>query len=98
MKFVDNEVVVLKLISGEEIITKLSNTTDGLVALKPISIIYQPREDGQTGIGFAPFMPYVDEDKPVMLNADLIFSQGTPDKPLFNEYIRVTTGLQLTTH
>jgi hypothetical protein len=85
---------VFKMISGEELISKVTDRTDvGYVLDSPAVIMMQQTETG-VGVGIAPYMPYATGD--VTLYASAIASEGTPDVKMENEYNRIFgSGIQV---
>jgi hypothetical protein len=56
-----NDIVLIKLISGEEIIgTVEHDATDTVTLANTVSVAYHPTGDGKMSAGFAPHMPYAD--------------------------------------
>lgn len=83
-----NKVKVFKMINGEEIISEVFNYYDGTIELKnPATIMLQPTQSGQMGVGIAPYMPYVSGN--VLLYKNAIASEGEPDQKMVNEYNRI---------
>lgn len=82
------------MISGEELISKVTDRTDvGYVLDSPAVIMMQQTETG-VGVGIAPYMPYATGD--VTLYASAIASEGTPDVKMENEYNRIFgSGIQV---
>ena len=83
-----NKVKVFKLINGEELISEVFNTYEGQYELKnPANIMLQPTQNGQMGVGIAPYMPYANGN--VKLNWSAIASEADPDQSMINEYNRI---------
>ena len=83
-----NKVKVFKLINGEELISEVFNTYEGQYELKnPANIMLQPTQNGQMGVGIAPYMPYANGN--VKLNWTAIASEADPDQSMINEYNRI---------
>lgn len=82
-------VKVFKLISGEEVISEVSSTSDaGWFLEKPATIMLQQNSQGNVSVGIAPYMPYAENQK-VYLHKIAVASDGTPDPNLKNEYNRI---------
>lgn len=83
-----NKVKVFKLINGEELISEVFNTYEGQYELKnPANIMLQPTQNGQMGVGIAPYMPYAAGN--VKLNWTAIASEAEPEQSMINEYNRI---------
>ena len=81
-------VKVFKMINGEELIAKVTQENDQvLVVDKPATIMVQQNEQGQVGVGLAPYMPYVSGK--VFINRSAVASEGTPEIKMENEYSRI---------
>lgn len=87
---------VFKMISGEELISKVTTSNDKEHVLEnPAAIMMQQTKDG-VGVGLAPYMPYASGD--VYLNRSAVASEATPDVKMENEYSRIFgSGIQLVT-
>lgn len=82
------EVILLKLISGEEIIGTVEKEEQGKIYLKnAVSITYHPTEDGKMSAGFAPHMPYA-EGIIILWSYSIAFSANVKEEML-NEYKRI---------
>ncbi len=83
-----NKVKVFKMINGEEIISEVFNHYNDHFELKnPANIMLQPTQNGQMGVGIAPYMPYADGN--VKLYKSAIASEATPEQSMINEYNRI---------
>ena len=74
---------ILKLVSSEEILCSLEETTKdaGYVNIKePISLITVPQEDGQVGLGLAPWMPTSQKREFSILKNHIICIVDPPQK------------------
>jgi hypothetical protein len=86
-----NEIVTLKLVSGEEVIAKLiEEKTDSYVLSKPSILSLS-----QQGVGMAPFFFTVNPDKNVKINKSVVVAIESTDKDFADKYIQATTGIQL---
>lgn len=87
---------VFKLINGEELISKVSNSyaDDSYYTLdRPASIMLQQTQQG-VNVGLAPYMPYANSE--IRLNKSAIASESTPDVQMENEYNRIFgSGIQI---
>lgn len=83
------DVVSIKVITGEEIVTKLVSDTNGnLTVSKPFVLALS-----QEGVGFMPFMLGVDEVSEITLPATAILAHANARKELKDAYIQQTTGI-----
>lgn len=81
-------VKVFRLINGEEIITEIFNEYAGHYDMKnPANIMLQPTQNGQMGVGIAPYMPYATGT--ISLNKSAIAAFAEPDQKMVNEYNRI---------
>jgi hypothetical protein len=79
---------VFKMINGEEIIGDVTAGSDvGYFLENPATIMVQQNEQGQVGVGLAPYMPYV-EGK-VYIYKTAIASEGEPEPKMAKEYNRI---------
>jgi|APCry1669192010_1035390.scaffolds.fasta_scaffold00112_6 hypothetical protein len=86
-----NDVVSLKLSSGDEVIGRFQETTTGKIALKkPCTFMM-----GQQGIGLVPYAFSADEDATLEFGTDFIVVSFKTSKMIADQYIKQTTGLLL---
>ena len=93
-----NDVKVLKLITGEEVIARVSNDLSnggGLVILdKPMVLQSVPGQAGKMGFALVPwFMSGKNEN--ITISIDHIISQDEPKDKTEKNYLSVVTGLTL---
>jgi hypothetical protein len=82
-----NNIMVYKLVTGEEIITSVQNEgADEIRAANPAVIIMQQTANG-VGVGLMPFMPYASGE--ISIRKSALVSSGTPDTKMVNEYNRI---------
>jgi len=88
-----NDVVTLKLVSGEEIIGRLQEKNAESVKIsKPVQIVAS-----QKGIGFAPLCISIDDASIFsFLQIHILFMAPTR-RELEDAYIKSTTGIELAT-
>ena len=77
---------VLKLTSGEEIVSDIVDAGDSYTLGNPVTIVYQKTEKG-LGSGLAPYMPFAQGD--VTLFKTSIAAIAEPGKDMLNEYNRI---------
>jgi len=87
-----NEIKLIRLISGHEVLAKVVDSTPGILVLnQPVALVYQQSGPGQMSVGFAPFMPYAEGDIP--LERAVIAAIATPKDQMNKEYVRATSGI-----
>lgn len=87
-----SDVVLIKLISGEEIIATVVEDTVDTVSLKDtVTIAYHPTGEGKMSAGFAPHMPYA--DGPIILFKNAIAFRSSIKEDMLNEYKRIFGGI-----
>lgn len=86
-----DEILSIKLVSGEEIIGRVrENTSDHITLEKPILMAISER-----GLGFSPVCISIDDASEFKFKqAHILFSAPTR-KELVDQYIKATTGIQL---
>ena len=88
-----NDIVTLKLVSGEEIIGRLEEkTADSVKIAKPVQIVAS-----QKGMGFAPLCISIDDASTFSFLQIHILFMAITRKELEDAYIKATTGIQLAT-
>lgn len=93
------QIRLLKLTSGEEIIGKLVKSEDNHVILSSIrTLIMQPVGPGQVQIGMIPWMAGM-QDGDVRIHRDRILGEPVSDvsKQLEDGYLQQTSGIQIAT-
>lgn len=84
---------IFKLVTGEEIITKVTGEDDKNYTIdKPLQMGM-----GQRGFQFAPVVIMMDPDRPLELPKDKIILQGPPVAEIESQYESMTTGIALPT-
>lgn len=94
-EFSNGEVIVLKMISGEEVIMKVESES----VFPETLIVRHPHVISTNGEAFA-LMPYIitaDEDRPTEINTNNISAIAPPLKAISDVYIEKTSGIQLIT-
>ena len=84
-----NEVVTIKLTSGEELIATLVEERDQFIKVAKPRVLAQ----GQNGIGMVPYLFTVDPDRSVKLTRATIVVLEPTDKESAAQYTTATTGL-----
>jgi hypothetical protein len=91
-KSLNNEVVTVKMISGEEIISRVQEDNDDHFILnKPLCLI--PGPNG--GLGLAPALFSTDPKDFVRVNKTAIALQAKTAQDIANQYLQQTTGLTI---
>jgi|TARA_R100000149_G_C5800396_1_gene87922 hypothetical protein len=89
-----NETKLVRLVSGEEVLAKIENVDGGVKLTKPYLII--PTQG--RGIALMPWCPYSNiQSEGVTLPTDKIMFVSGLAKELENEYLSVTTGIEVPT-
>lgn len=89
-----SDVHVIKLSSGEEIVTRLQVKGDYLVFEKPLTLVQVPGQNGQVGMAVAPWiMSGVTDSVEVSLN--WVVADVPAKQEIANMYLEQTTGLSL---
>lgn len=89
--FATNEVVSLKLVSGEEIIARFEEETPtGYRISKPTMITMT-----QGGIGLMPYMFTVDPDRDIVIGHQAVVVISATEKVFADQYIQGTTGIKI---
>ncbi len=89
--FATNEVVSLKLVSGEEIVARFEEeTATGYKISKPTMITMT-----QQGIGLMPYMFTVDPDREIVINHQAVAVISATEKVFADQYIQGTTGIKI---
>lgn len=94
-----NDIVTVKLTSGEEIVGRLtSNTAEGIVLAKPIMIVIQPASGGQIGIRFFPVLGSIDKDASLSIaKSGMSIGLVKTRKDVADSYTQATSGIATVT-
>lgn len=88
--FSENDVVTLKLVNGDEIITRfISETTDEITIEKPLAITIGPQ-----GLGMIPWL-FLGAKNEVTLKRQHVFVMMHSKKEAADQYMQGTTGIAL---
>ena len=90
-----NDVISVKLVSGEEIVGRLlDQTADSITLAKPVTISLQPVNDKQMGLSFLPVLGSVEPDVTLQIpTAAMAVHPVKTGKSVANSYIQTTSGL-----
>ena len=86
-----NEVITLKLTSGEEVVAKLVEETDVYYKLSKPMVLSMT----QQGVGLMPYLFTVNPDKEVKLLKTTVTMAEATDKSFADQFIQQTTGIKL---
>ena len=92
-----NDVKVLKLITGEEVIARVSEESSNLLTLeKPMTLQMIPpnTSTGQVGFALVPWIKAAKNDKTTISIAHILVTDEASDQTEKN-YLQVVTGLSL---
>ena len=95
----DKVVKVLKLISGEEVITRISNglgDTGSIVCEKPMTTQPVPVQGGQMAMGISPWM-FAGKSDEVAIERSSIIATTDAKKDIEDKYIEMVTGITTST-
>jgi hypothetical protein len=93
-RFDENDVITIKLISGEEVIGKFINENDNTVTLdRPLMLAMS-----QKGIGMAPVLMTVNPENKLNFNKQAIIILAHSDEEIAKQYVYQTTGIQPVTN
>ena len=83
------DIVSLKISSGEEVIGKFQDETPTHITINnPLMVVA-----GQQGLGMAPFMFTIGQDRKVELNKNCVICVIKSDNDTGKQFIQATTGL-----
>jgi hypothetical protein len=99
-QFSPNDVVTVKLSSGEEVIAKFCRDTPAsFVIAKPLTmtLMQVPGQPGQGAVAFVPFMLGINETAEIYLNKNCVVAMAHAQQAAASGYMRNTTGLEMPT-
>lgn len=89
-----SKVVVLKLVSGEEVLANLENEEENfIVVTKPMVVQIMPSKDGY-GVGLVPYIHSKSYGE-FLINKEMIVCNADPDSEVEKGYLSQTSGIQL---
>lgn len=84
-----NDIISLKLTTGEEALGRFAQETDDTITLKkPMSFVAGPQ-----GLGLGPFMFSLSKNADATINKSTVISIVKTDDLIAKEYIKQTSGL-----
>ena len=92
----ENEVKVIKLISGEEIIARMTDSQDGFLHLERPKLVHPlpPNAAGQLGVGLAPWC-LAGEPSSIKIETKHVMVNIEPKKDIEKSYLSAITGITL---
>ena len=81
------EIVVFKIVSGEEIIGKVFNPLGDSVEIEDPAVVMLQRTEQGVGIALMPYMPYCDGK--ISFTKNNVVAEGEPSQKMVNEYNRI---------
>jgi hypothetical protein len=86
-----DEIVILKMCNGDEIITKITNTlVNEYTVENPFVLIM-----GQQGMQFSPMLIMGDGDEPVTINKNSVVARAKPSKTMLTSYESATSKIAI---
>ena len=91
-----NDVKVLKLITGEEVIARITEEKNNLITLeKPMTLqMLPPNTTGQMGFAMVPWMKAAKNER-VSISIEHIIAEDEGSEQTEKNYLQVVTGLSL---
>lgn len=88
------KVKALKLVSGEELVAEVTFEDENAIVIKnPLAIMIQRTPDGNLGIGFVPFAPYLPKDTSIELKVEKTTFCIEVDDQMKNQYNQIFGGI-----
>ena len=90
-----NDVKVLKLITGEEVIARVTEENNLITLEKPMTLqMVPPTSTGQVGFALVPWMKAAKNEK-VTISTEHIIAEDEASEQTEKNYLQVVTGLSL---
>ena len=87
-------IVVFKLVSGEEMIGEVFNTFDQHEDIKNPAVVIMQRTESGMGVALMPYLPYCEGT--ITFSKSGIIATGEPSQNMVNEYHRIFgAGIQV---
>jgi len=94
--FAVGEIVTLKLITGEEILAKVVESTETSITLnKPLTLVLAGGHSGQGMVAMAPFMLGITDDTNLTFDSSKILTKGKARPDAAAQYRQLTGSLQV---
>ena len=84
----EGSIVTVKLVTGDEVVGKLTEISDGVSITKPICIAMSPN-----GLAFVPFMLGAPEDATIEFKTSQVVACVEARKEIRDVYIQSTSGI-----
>lgn len=89
-----SKVIVMKLISGEEVLAKLVNEEENFVVVEsPLVVQIMPAKEGY-GVGLVPYLHSKSMGE-ILINKDMVVCTTEPDNAVEKGYLQQVSGIQL---
>ena len=89
-----NDIIVMKLITGEEIITKVTADDGNVISIKsPLTLLLVGQQGGHGAVAMTPFMLGINESDVLDINRSMIITARKPRQDAVNMYMQHTSGL-----
>lgn len=75
----------VRMITGEDVICELENTTTGFRLIKPVQMMLGPTPDGNTGVRMAPF-PLFGKNEDIEVPSSSVSFEYEPNAEIRNLY------------
>ena len=90
-KYKDGDLITLKLMHGEEVISTLQSQTETTIEIKKALTLMQ----GPQGLAFGTFFSTAEQDKPINIAKDKITSIAYINAKIKQEYDRVFSKIEV---
>lgn len=91
-----NDIVTIKLVSGEEVLAKLSNITSTTYEVsKPFTLV---NSGTQAGVVIMPYIMSAEENSIIPINMTVVAAITKAASTFISEYTRLTSKIQMVTN
>ena len=91
-----DDIVVVRLLSGEDLVCKLAYTAEEYIEVNhPIIMQLQQTESGESGVMPTPYFPLSDPEQDFRIPRDKIFTITKPNDQIENVFRQLTSRIQL---
>lgn len=96
-RFGKNDVVIIRLLSGEEIIAKVNSANnEGVEITKPLVLgLMQNPNTNQPVVGLAPFVFGIDDSEPIVIESSKWTFIAMARKEAKDQYVKATSSLEI---
>ena len=88
--FKEENIITLKLTSGEEVIAKFKSLTEEYISIEKALVLMQ----GPQGLAFGTFFSTAEQKEPININKDKITSIANINDKIKNEYERIFSTIK----